>query len=93
METANFTMSQSLLTTGQFMGVTFLILGLIAWRAADLAKDAQPAFGHLYAITQGMWTSITGYHMAIVAAGGSTANVNMFITASLGNLFFLHSKK
>ena len=54
-----FTMSQSLLTIGQSMGVTFLILALIAWRAADLAKDAQPAFGHLYAITQEMWTPIT----------------------------------
>ena len=40
MEAANFTMSQSLLTTGQFMVVTFLILALIAWRTADLAKDA-----------------------------------------------------
>ena len=60
-EAANFTMSQSLLTIGQFMGVTFLILALIAWRTADLAKDALPAFVKLYAITQGIWTSTIGY--------------------------------
>ena len=86
-------MSQSLLTIGQFMGVTFLILALIAWRTADLAKDALPAFGRLYVITQGMWTIIIGYHRAIGAADGPKAYVNMFKTASLGILLFLHSKK
>jgi len=47
-------MSPSLLTLGQFMGVTFLVMALIAWKTADLANDALPAFGQIYAITQGM---------------------------------------
>tara|TARA_B100001057_G_C22055560_1_gene646257 strand:- start:24 stop:389 length:366 start_codon:yes stop_codon:yes gene_type:complete len=93
MEAANFTMSSSLLTIGQFMGVTFLILALIAWRTADIAKDALPVFGQLYAITQGMWTAIIGYHIAIGAAGGPTAYVNIVITALLGILFLFYSKK
>ena len=93
MEAGNFTMSPALLTIGQFMGVTFLILALIAWRTADLAKDALPAFGQLYAITQGMWTAIIGYHIAIGATGGPTAYVNIGLTALLGVLFFFYSKK
>ena len=92
-DAANFTMSQSLFAIGQSMGVTFLILALIAWRSAYLAKDALPAFVKLYAITQGMWTSTISYHIAIGASGRPTAYVNMFITASLGILFFLYSKK
>ena len=93
MEAANFTMTSSLLTIGQFLGVTFLVLALITWRTADLAKDALPAFGQLYAITQGMWTAIIGYHIAIGAAGGPTAYVNIGLTALLGVLFFFYSKK
>ena len=87
MEAANFTVSPSLLTIGQFLGVTFLILALIAWRTADLAKDALPAFGQLYAITQGMWTAIIGYHIAIGATGGPTAYVNIGLTALMIGIF------
>ena len=54
MEAASFEMSPSLLTLGQFMGVTYLVMALIAWKTADLANDALPAFGQIYAITQGM---------------------------------------
>ena len=54
MEMANMEMSPSLLTIGQFMGVTFLVMALIAWKTADLANDALPTFGQIYAITQGM---------------------------------------
>jgi len=35
-----------------------------------LANDALPAFGKIYAITQGMWVLIIGYHIAIGAAAG-----------------------
>ena len=93
MEAANFTMSSSLLTIGQFMGVTFLILALIGWRTADLANNALPAFGKMYAITQAMWVTIIGYHIVIGAAGGPTAYVNIVITTLLGILFFFYSKK
>ena len=46
MEAVSFGMSPSLLTLGQFMGVTFfLVMALIAWKTADLANDALPTFG------------------------------------------------
>ena len=93
MEMANMEMSPSLLTIGQFMGVTFLAMALIAWKTADLANDALPAFGQVYAIAQVMWVAIIGYHVAIGAASGPTAYANLGVTAILGVLFFFYSKK
>ena len=93
MEAASFEMSPSLLTLGQFMGVTFLVMALIAWKTADLANDALPAFGQVYAIAQVMWVAIIGYHVAIGAASGPTAYANLGVTAILGVLFFFYSKK
>ena len=43
-EMANLTMSPSLLTVGQFMGVTFLILALLYWRTPDLAGQGIASF-------------------------------------------------
>ena len=58
MEMESMEMSPSLLTIGQFMGVTFLAMALIAWKTADLANDALPAFGQVYAIAQVMWVAL-----------------------------------
>ena len=93
MRAEGFEMSTSLLTLGQFMGVTFLAMSLIAWKTADLANDALPAFGQVYALTQVMWVAIIGYHIAIGSASGLTAYANIGITAVLGFLFFYYSKK
>jgi len=54
MESVSFEISPSLLALDQLMGVAFLVMALIAWKTADLANDALPAFGKIYAITQGM---------------------------------------
>lgn len=70
MESVSFEISPSLLALDQLMGVTFLVMALIEWKTADLANDALPAFGKIYAITQGMWVPIIGYHIAIGAAAG-----------------------
>ena len=93
MEAASFEMSPSLLTFGQFVGVTFLGLGLIYWRTADLAGDALPALGQTFGIVHLMWVAIIGYHVAIGAAAGPTAYVNLAITALVGIAFFVMSKK
>ena len=86
-------MSPSLLTLGQFMGVTFLEMALIAWKIADLAIDALPTFGQKYTIAQGMWVVIIGYRVAVGAAVGPTAYANIGITDFLGVHFYFYSKK
>ena len=60
-EMANLTMSPSLLTVGQFMGVTFLILALLYWRTPDLAGQGIASFGQLFIIFHGLWVLIIGY--------------------------------
>ena len=44
-EMANLTMSPSLVTVGQFLGVTVLFLALVQWRIPDIAGDATSSFG------------------------------------------------
>jgi len=39
-EMANLTISPSLITLGQFIGVTMLFLALVQWRIPDIAGDA-----------------------------------------------------
>ena len=79
-EMAAFEVTPSLVTFGQFVGVTFLAMSLIAWKTPDLVIDAIPGFGQVYAITQGMWAVIIIYHIAIGAAGGPTAIANAGIS-------------
>ena len=54
-EMAAFTVNESLHTFGQFTGVTFLAMGIIAWKTVDLAGDNLKSFGKVYALTQLMW--------------------------------------
>ena len=63
MEAANFTMSPSLVTVGQFIGMTFLFLAILSWRIPDVAGEALASFGKLFALGQGMWVVIIGYHV------------------------------
>ena len=81
------------MTFGQFVGVTFLAMSLIAWKTPDLVIDALPGFGQVYAITQGMWAVIIIYHIAIGAAGGPTAIANAGISVVFSLLFFFYSRK
>ena len=93
MEAANFTMSPSLSTLGQFVGMTFLFLAILSWRIPDVAGEALASFGKLFAIGQGMWVVIIGYHVISGQASGPTAYVNLIITAILGILFLIASRK
>ena len=90
---ANITPTPDLITFGQFMGVTFLFLALLAWRIPDIAGDAVSSLGQLFAIGVGMWFLIVGYHIMTGAASGATAYVNIALMAILAVLFFMQSRK
>ena len=69
-------------TLGQFMGVTFLIFGIIAWKTVDLAGDNLAAFGKVYALAEFMWV---GHHCLPRGhgrrTGGATAMGNLVISS------------
>ena len=90
---ANITPTPDLITFGQFMGVTFLFLALLAWRIPDIAGDALSSLGQLFAIGFGMWFLIVGYHIMTGAASGATAYGNIVVMAILAAAFFYYSRK
>ena len=90
---ANITPTPDLITFGQFMGVTFLFLALLAWRIPDIAGDAVSSLGQLFAIGYAMWFLIVGYHIMIGAASGATAYGNIVVMAILAAAFFYYSRK
>ncbi len=90
---ANITPTPDLITFGQFMGVTFLFLALLAWRIPDIAGDALSSLGQLFGIGYAMWFLIVGYHIMTGAASGATAYVNIALMAILAVLFFMQSRK
>ena len=94
-EMANLTLygSDSLITVGQFLGVTVLFLALLAWRIPDIAGDAVSSLGQLWGIGYAMWFLIVGYHIMTGAASGATAYVNIALMAILAVLFFMRSRK
>ena len=92
-EMANLTISPSLITLGQFIGVTMLFLALVQWRIPDIAGDALSSLGQLFAIGYAMWFLIVGYHIMTGAASGATGYVNIALMAILAVLFFMQSRK
>ena len=90
---ANITPTPDLITFGQFMGVTFLFLALLAWRIPDIAGDAVSSLGQLFGIGYALWFLIVGYHIMTDAASGATAYVNIALMAILAVLFFMQSRK
>ena len=92
-EMANLTISPSLITLGQFIGVTMLFLALVQWRIPDIAGDALSSLGQLFAIGYAMWFLIVGYHIMTGAASGATAYVNIVLMAIFAAAFFYYSRK
>ena len=90
---ANITPTPDLITFGQFMGVTFLFLALLAWRIPDIAGDAVSSLGQLWGIGYAMWFLIVGYHIMTGAASGATAYVNIALMAIFAAAFFYYSGK
>ena len=93
MSMADFDVTSDMHTLGQFMGVTFLIFGLIAWKTVDLAGDNLAAFGKVYALAEAMWVGIIGYQVASGAAAGATALGNLAISTLFAVLFFVKSRE
>ena len=50
LSSANFEVTADLITLGQFMGMTFLIISIWCWRIPEIAGDAFNALGKLFAI-------------------------------------------
>ena len=92
LESANFEVSKDLITLGQFMGMTFLILSIWCWRIPDVAGDAFKAMGMLFAIGGLLWTVIIGFHIMSGAASGPTAYINIILTAIFALGFFYYSR-
>ena len=90
---ANLTVSPSMITVGQFTGVTVLFLALLQWRIPDIAGDAFSSLGQLFGIGYAMWFLIIGYHIMTGQAGGATAYVNLVLEAILAVLFYMQSRK
>ncbi len=89
---ASFEVTADLITLGQFMGMTFLIISIWSWRIPEVAGDAFNAIGRLFAIGGGLWTLIILYHIVIGAVSGPTAYVNVILTAIFALGFYIYSR-
>ena len=92
LSSANFEVTADLITLGQFMGMTFLIISIWCWRIPEIAGDALNALGKLFAVGGGLWTLIILYHIAIGSASGLTAYINIILTALFAIGFYLYSR-
>ena len=93
LEAGNFQVTEDLTTLGQFLAVTLIILGIIAWRIPDLAGDSINSFGKLFAMTNGLLVLIIGYHIINGQASGPTPYVNIVLITIMAVLFFTQSSK
>ena len=91
-EMANLEMSGSLLTFGQFMGVTFIWLAIITWRIPTISGDSINSFAMMWALAHAMWFVIIGYHIMTAQVGGATGYVNVGITGIFAILYYMKSK-
>ena len=90
---AGLTMSPSLITLGQFLGITTIFLALLAWRTPDIAGSALSSFGKLWSNGMVLWFLIVGYHIITGQAGGATAYLNIALFVIFAVLFFMYSRK
>ena len=89
---AGWVATPSLITLGQFMGTTFLIIAIWSWRIPDVVGDALKPMGMLFAIGGLLWTIIIAYHIITGAAAAATAYVNLILTAVFAIGFYFYSK-
>ena len=92
LEAANFTVTSDMITLGQFIGTTFLILAIWSWRLPDVVGESIKSVGMLFAIGGLLWTIIIGFHIAIGAAAGLTAYANIILTAIFALGFYFYSR-
>ena len=91
-EMANLNMSDSLLTFGQFMGVTFIWLAILSWRIPSFAGDSINSLGQMWSLAHALWFLIIGFHIMTGQVGGTTAFINIIITGIFAILYFMKSK-
>ena len=88
-EMANLSMSDSLLTFAQFMGVTFIWLAILNWRLPSIAGESINSFAQMWALAHTLWFLIIGFHIIIGQVGGATAFINIIVTAIFAVLYFM----
>ena len=81
-----------MITLGQFMGMTFLIIAIWSWRIPDVVGDSLNAMGMLFAIGGLLWTVIIAFHIMTGAASGATAYINIILTALFAVGFYFYSR-
>ena len=81
-----------LITLGQFVGMTFLVIAVWSWRIPDVVGDSLKSMGMLFAIGGLLWTLIIGYHILMGAVAGPTAYVNIILTAVFAIGFYFYSR-
>ena len=89
---AGWTVTPELITLGQFMGMTFLVIAIWCWRIPEVVGDALKSMGMLFAIGGLLWTIIIAFHIITGAAGGATAYVNIILTAIFALGFYYYSR-
>ena len=89
---AGWIATPELITLGQFMGMTFLIIAIWCWRIPDIVGDALKPMGMLFAIGGLLWTLMIGYHIIIGAVAGPTAYINIILTAAFAVGFYFYSR-
>ena len=92
-EAAGFTATDDLITLGQAMGTALLGYGFLALRMPAIAGDRLPAIGQAFAVVNGFFVLLIGFHILNGQASGPTATGNVIVTAVLAVLFFLQSRK
>ena len=89
---AGWSITPDMITLGQFLGMTFLVLSLWSWRMPDVAGDALKSIGMLFAIGSLLWTIIIGFHIITGQVAGLTAYLNIIITALFAIGFYSYSR-
>jgi hypothetical protein len=89
---AGWEITPDLITLGQFVGMTFLVIAVWSWRIPDVVGDSLKSMGMLFAIGGLLWTLIIGYHILMGAVAGPTAYVNIILTAVFAIGFYFYSR-
>ena len=89
---AGWEITPDLITLGQFLGMTFLVIAIWSWRIPDVVGESLKSMGMLFAIGGFLWTLMIGYHILIGAVAGPTAYVNIILTAAFAIVFYFYSR-
>ena len=89
---AGWEITPDLITLGQFLGMTFLVIAIWSWRIPDVVGDSLKSMGMLFAIGGILWTLMIGYHIIVGAVAGPTAYINIILTAAFAVGFYFYSR-